>query len=334
VISIKKYLAQDTRADRTLVHAVRNLVQGIGQHAIAGEADDWARFRQKIGEISAALAEESEPERLLGHTDSVLKELEEYNRLATWFHRFQTIELQNMVKMLASTVGTISSISQANGRILGDIERQVAVISELDNVRTMKAKLSNCLTDIREQAQRQQLETGKTIQELRSRLDRDGKPSAMDSAERAKDVVTGLPLRDEAEAALIESANIGSRTYAAAMVFDRLQLLNARFGRQAGDEILVAFIRMVQSHLNPEDRLFRWDGPVIVVLLPRQAGFEQVRREIGDIIENKLEHTIQTESRSVLIPIAARWNLFPVTDAPQLIVQKIDEFAASASVRM
>jgi GGDEF domain-containing protein len=318
---------------------VRSLVQGIGQHAIAGEADDCARFRQNIRDISTALAEEVEPERILEQANSVLKELEEYNRHATWFHRFQTIELQNMVKMLTSTVGTISAASQSNVRILGDIERQVAVISELDNVRMMKARLSTCLTDIRQEAQRQQLETGKTIQELRRRLDSDEKPSTSDAGERAaieraKDLVTGLPRRGEAEAALIESANIGARTYAAAMVFDRLQLLNARFGRQAGDEILGAFTRMVQRHLNPEDRMFRWDGPVFVVLLPRLASLEQVRREIGDVIENKLEHTIQTASRSVLIPITARWNLYPVTESPEVIFQKIDDFAASPTVRL
>ena len=66
----------------------------------------------------------------------------------------------------------------------------------------------------------------------------------------------------------------------------------------------------------------------------RMASLEQVRREIGDVIENKLEHTIQTASRSVLIPITARWNLYPVTESPEVIFQKIDDFAASPTVRL
>lgn len=333
MISIKRYLAQEAKPDRALVHVVRILVQGIGEHALAGEAEDSARFRQNIRDISAAISDEIESDELLTHVGEVLKALEDYNRHTAWYHRFQTTELQNMVKMLTSAVGTISAASKANVRILGDIERQVAVISELDDVRTMKAKLSHCLTDIRKEAERQQIETGATIQELRRRLDQGRKPPG-DEPVDAKDAVTGLPLRPEAEASLIASDSSGSRTYAAVMVLDRLQLLNARFGRQAGDEILVAFTRMVQSHLSADDRLFRWDGPVLLALLRRPGSPEQVRREIEEAMESRLEHTIQTESRSVLIPLTARWSLFPMTAEPGLMFQKIDDFAASPAVRV
>lgn len=333
MISIKKFLLQHAKPGNALMHVVRILVQGIGQHAVAGEPGDCERFGESIKKISAALTDDIGPEDLLVHTGSVLKGLEDHNRRAAGHYRFQTTELQNMVKMLTSTVGKISAISQDNISVLGDIGRRVAVVSELDEVRIMKARLSDCLTDIRKEAERQQTETDETIQELRRGLERVRKACPGEEGSPAKDVVTGLPLRPEAEAALVEAGRAGSGTFAAVMVLDRLQVLNARFGKEEGDAILMAFATMIRQYLNPEDRLFRWGGPTLLALLPRSGDLELVRREIGHTMENKLEHTIQTSSRSVLIPVTARWCLFPMMAASRLIVQRIDNFAASPAGR-
>jgi len=315
------------------MHVVRILIEGIGQHAIAADADEGARFRESVKEVSDALVDGVTTAELLVHTGTVLKGLEEHNYRVTRYQRVQTTELQNMVKMLTSTVGIVSSASNANISILGDIERHIAHVSELDDVRLMKAKLSDCLADIRREADRQQKETGETIERLNEGLTQAREHCASESKGEPPDPITGLPLRPEAEAAIAQSGRAGPRAYAAVMVLDRLTVLNQRFGREVGDEILVEFTRMVQKQLEPEDQLFRWDGPALLALLPRPASLERVRADVGRLMENKLEHTIQTPSRSILIPISARWTLFPMMAAPRLMYQKIDVFAANPGTR-
>jgi diguanylate cyclase (GGDEF)-like protein len=327
VISIKQFLAAGTD-DRALTLVVRTLVRGIGQHSVVGDANDCSRFRERMQEISDAIVDGTSPEELLLHATSSLNALEDHNRRAALYHRLQYAELQNMVRMLTSTVGTVSVTSQTNVCILNEIEKNVEVASELDDVRVMKAKLSSCLTDIRKEAQRQQTETEEIIQELRRGLEQARKASEEKTNGQDMDVITRLPLRVEAEKALAESGRAGCQTYAAVMVLDSLQTVNARFGREAGDDVLAEFARMVQKNITPEDRLFRWGGPALVALLPRPASVERVRREFGRVMENKLERTIQTPSRSILIPISARWCLFPVMTAPRLNHQKIDNFSA------
>jgi GGDEF domain-containing protein len=333
VISLKHFLSQNTEHDRTTLHVVRLLVEGIGKHTVAGDADDRERFRGKITEISAALTDAIAAEDLLVRIGSVLSEFELYNHRTAKQRHLQNAEMQNVVKMLTSALASISTTSKANVSKLSDIEKYVAFASELDDVRLIKGKLSECLLDIQQEANRQRSETEETIQELRLGLDRIRLASANVPDSAHSDLITGLPLRPEAETALADAGRSGAGHFVAVMVLERMPSLNARFGRVAVDEILSTFSQMVNKRLTPQDRLFRWGGPALVALLSGRNSLEIARSEFARIMETKLEHTMQTASRSVLIPISAKWCLYPMMVAPRLLVQKIDEFAARPPIR-
>src|SRR5580700_1014761 len=102
------------------------------------------------------------------------------------------------------------------------------------------------------------------------------------------------------------------RPFATGFPLDHLPILNTRFGREAGDEMLLAFSRMVQQKLSHGDQLFRWGGPVLLAVLEGRTSAELVRSEMNRWMESKVEHTIQTPTRSVLIPICVRWCVFPI----------------------
>jgi len=311
---------------------VRILIEGIGRHAVAGDPEESTRFQSSIQKESEAVVDEITPEDLLVRAGSVLKELEEYNRTVARRHHLNTAEFRNMVKMLTSAVGTVAAASEVNVSILTDIGKQVAVTSELDDVRIMKARLSDCLTNIRKEAERQQTDTDATLRGLRDGLsqlqERATDASGATGKHQGKDAITGLPLRPVAEAALAERGLDNSRSFATVMVLDHLSVLNTRFGREAGDEMLLAFSRMIQQQLSPADRLFRWGGPALLALLTGRTSAEMVRSEMSRWMENRLEHTIQTPTRSVLIPISVRWCVFPIMLSPRLLHQRIDNFAA------
>ena len=333
MITLKQFLSTGQETDRTAMHVVRLLVQGIGQHAAAGDSEEDTSFREKMKEASDALIDTINPADLLVRAGWVLNELEQHTRRGDRIHRLQNTELQNMVKMMASALSNISATSKVNISKLSDIAKNVGVASELNDVRLIKSKLSECLIDIQEEAKRQQTEIAETIQELREGLDRVREDPALGGHATSADTVTGLPCRPDAEAAIAEAARSTAISFVAVMVLERLQILNARFGREAGDEILAAYSQMVKKSLTPQDQLFRWGGPALVAVLPRQRSLPLVRSEFTHIMETRLEHTIQTPSRSVLIPVSAKWCLYPMMAAPRLLVQKIDEFAASPAAR-
>lgn len=333
MITLKQFLSTGQEADHTAMHVVRLLVQGIGQHAAIGDSEESTSFREKMTEASEAIIDTISPADLLVRAGWVLNELEQHTHRTERVHRLQNTELQNMVKMMAASLSTVSATSKVNISKLNEIAKNVGVVSELNDVRLIKSKLSECLIEIQEEAKRQQTEIQETIQKLREGIDRVPDEPGRANHGKTLDAVTGLAGRPDAEAAIAEAARSKSISFVAVMVLERLQVLNARFGREAGDEILAAYSQMVKKALTPQDQLFRWGGPALVAILPRQRSMPLVRSEFAHIMETRLEHNIQTPSRSVLIPVSAKWCLYPMMAAPRLLVQKIDEFAASPLLR-
>ncbi len=335
VISIQKFLNQKgearSEAEETLMHVIRNLVQGIGEYSGKGDSHDCREFREHIRKVSDVLSEPISAPDLLMQAGFVLKTLDDHIGRSTRSENLRKLELQGMVSMLAKTVSIVSAASHTNIKRLEEIEKQVSRAAELSDVRMIKKKLSECLADIRRECERQINDTQATIEEISKRPSPDGSLNGNDGA-RA-DSVTGLPLRPQAEAALTELARANSKAYAAVLVLDRLSSLNARFGREAGDTILAAFARAVKSQLTSDDQLFRWDGPVLLALMPRPSGLELVRSELSRMMETRMEHTIETPSRSIMIPVTPRWALIPMMAAPRLMYQKIDTFAALPASR-
>jgi GGDEF domain-containing protein len=328
VISIKKFLSSDSEAVRPLMHVVRTLIQGIGEHATAGEAVDVALFRESIREISRAITDEVGPEDLIAHANSALHALGEHNLRTSRQQALHSTELQNMVKMLTSAVRAISAAGNANISRLSEIENRIAYASRLDDVRLIRTQLSDCLADIRHEAERQRRNQQSTIEHLSQGLSecRLQSPNAVENP--AQDAVTRLPVRQAAEQALVDASQEGAPAFAAVLVLDRLQALNLKFSREVGDEVLAEFARAIEQKLPYPDQLFRWGGPSLLALLHRRTTIESVRAEVGRILDTKLEHNIQTPSRSIMIPIAPRWAVFPMMAAPRLLYKRIDTFSA------
>jgi diguanylate cyclase (GGDEF)-like protein len=197
--------------------------------------------------------------------------------------------------------------------------------TQLHDVRLVKGKLAECLDQIRQESVRQREETSKTVDQLshdmESARNRDGA-----AQEALLDEVTNLPRRSVAEDALLAASQAETPAFAAVMSVDRIKIYNIRFGHKVGDEVLEHFAEWVGKRLKPEDRLFRWTGPVLVGLLPRVSRLEIVRDEVAGVMHAPFEYTVQTASRSVLLPVSARWAVFPMMASSRLLFQKIDSF--------
>lgn len=231
-----------------------------------------------------------------------------------------------MVKMLTSSIAFMSAAGDANLLRLGEIEKEISSASEMNDVRTIRMRLGDCLTDIRNEAARQRDSNLATIGQLSQGL-KAVESSAGDLSEMPIfDPVTQLPSRRAAETALAED---GGSVFAVVFALERLQAINLKFGRQVGDEILNKFSGAIRKKMPPSDRLFRWSGPVLLAILSRPGSIESVRGEVACIAEGNLEYIIETSTRSVLIPIAAQWSVFPKTAATHLLCQRIDAFTTA-----
>jgi GGDEF domain-containing protein len=321
VISLKKIPQDDGATEETLLRIVRLLLQGIEQHAIEGDPEDVHGFRTGIQRVTNSLEGDLTVSELLVQAGSVLRTLEDYNRRTARFLKRPAGEWQAAVIMLLSAVAALQPADGPRVSQLRELAGHARAASGPEDAHKIRLQLSECLTAL--QFDNRRLRDPDPPVPLPS-------PAGRQLPNAASEPVAGLSTRAQAEEALAGAWQTDPPSYVAVMAIDRLQIFNVRFGHSVGDEVIRYYGEFLRERLRPEDRMFRWSNAALLVLLPRPNRLEIVRDEIARLMDIRCEHTVQTASRTILLPIAARWTVFPSMAAPRLLIHKIDGFAEVA----
>jgi GGDEF domain-containing protein len=321
VISIKKLLNADQEAANSTLRVAQILLQGIGDHAIRCDPGEYVQFHQSMEQTAAALAGGAGGAESLTQAEGAVRLLEDYNRRTAQGLRVRGSELQGMVKMLTTAIGEISTSGEENVSRLRGIEDLVSSVTQIEDVRAVRVQLSVCLDQIRKEAGRQKVVSSTVVDRLKQELGRV-------QTDKSTDALTGLPVRARAVELISNACESEQPAFAAVMVIDRLQAVNAALGSEAGDQLLRYFSGYVARGLTSGDQLFRWTGASLLALVLRPVKIETLRQEIGYLLEQKLEYTVRTATRSVRLPVTARWTLFPTMASSRLLIQRIDTFAS------
>jgi diguanylate cyclase (GGDEF)-like protein len=326
VISLKKILQGDDAGVETLLRVVRLLLEGIEQHAIEGDPDDLGAFRTNIQRLTNSLEGDLAVSDLLVEAGSALQTLEDYNRRTARYLKRPAGEWQAVVAMLISAIAAMPAADGEKVGRLREIASRVRGANAAEDVHKIRLQLAECLTELQLDTRRQK-EQDTRVAPPAAAEPGPGPPPAR------SDEVTGLATRAQAEEALVNAWQTDPPSYVAVMAVDRLQIFNMRFGHSVGDEVLRYYGEFLREQFRPEDRIFRWSDGVLLALLPRPNRLEIVRDEVARLMDVRCEHTVQTASRTILLPIAARWTVFPSMAAPRLLMHKIDAFAEAKAAR-
>ncbi len=332
MISIRRYLAKrDSRVEDVLRRALGVLLQAIEAHAVPGDEVDYEQFKSSIREIASQFTDETPAEELLVIAGAVASSLKEYGQRTTRFVRAQSAEYQQMLSMLTETVAAVTQGSERSVARLREIEKQLERASVIEDVRTLRLKLGQCLESMREEIAQQEMRAAVTAAELRASIEKSQASLHVVSSHEENDPVTGLPGREAAEAALKEAIESKRCYYAVVFVANRVQAINSRFGYAVGDRVLRKLCEHFRAALSAEDRIFRWRGPSFMALVERGPAVDDVRKEIARIAGAKIEEMMEIGARSVLLPISASIAVFSMSPSVKLLAAKIDQFAASQS---
>ena len=331
MISIRKFL--DGRSDQVadaLLRTTHLLLEGIQRHAVKPDAGDYDSFRREVGLILADLKEDTPAPEVLVLAGQALKALEGYNARATRQMRAQCEDLQNMVAMLTTTMAAIASGSQCSISRLQEIEGQIQKASLVEDFHTAKIRMAECLAGQGKELVRHRSESAKQVSEMHSAVQGLRSVGSAHTAEELarKDPVTKLPERASAEGALAAAAKESQPVFGAVFVADRLDLINARFGRSVGDDLLLFFSQHVAKGMKESDWLYRWSGPAILAILHRPTSLTPVREEVNGLMAKRLTINVTSENRSVMLAVPAKWMVFNTHEIRPLprLIKSIDAF--------
>ena len=335
MLSLKPFLHRDEHSRDDLLSAHRrmiaSLLDGIVIHAVRGDALDYARLESDMVNLRDSVsASDLSSADLLISTGSALKAIQDYNRRTGSLLQAQALEVQKITGMLTQAIVNLAVEGSTNVSRLQALERQLELTSGLEDVRSLKQKLSECLMGIREEKLRQKSVSEATVQGLSGGLRLARSETPLPSAD-SLDPITGLSTRPAAENAIALAADSGTHVYAALFVIDHLHGLNTRFGRAVGDQTIMLFAQHLAQHLRPQDAVYRWSGPAFLALLTREDPAEKVRRELAPVASARLELNVESRGRAVLLPINFSWTFItiPICGKAGAVVDQLDAFLAS-----
>ncbi len=304
-------------------------------HAVDGDRVDMDSFQATIAGVQTSLELNPSPENILVATGLTVGALQSYNRRTSMLMGAKSVELQAIVGMLTQTMSRIVIGSETSIARLQELQKDIEHAVMIEDVRTLKNRLSFCLESISGEVARQRDESSRAISELKQCL-RESQPAtpadplAVAEALKNCDPVTGLLQRPEAEAAIAAACEDRSHMYAGLFVLDRIHSINARFGHPIGDKALVFFLQYLSQALTPTDRVFRWSDGSFLALMERSEAADHVRRDIGRSLARRTEQTFNIGDRSVVLPVSSTWVVAALFERGyRENLQKLDAFCES-----
>jgi len=334
MISLKRYFnasGEETsfaQVETSLRQTVSLLISAMGSSAVDGDPAEFSDFRGEIKRIRDGLAPDLPPERLTDLAEAATRALTAYNKRIKALLISQGSEVKHILSLLQDTVINIAGENTRSGKRLQEITIELEKSGAVTDLRVLKGRLTDCLKDLREETLQQKTEAAGTMLKLQMTIEQSR--GAVASAGNSLDAVTGLPGRDDALVAMQAAVAGGVRQYAVIMVVNRVQMVNARFGREVGDRMLVVFREHMTKQLAAGDKLFHWAGPAFVAILEREVPLGIVRLLVKRMMDVKIEVDYSGDGRSVLIPVSAVWFALPLTSASDADKQ-IQIFVAAQS---
>ena len=329
MISIKRYLKGNDRENVALQVAAL-LIEKLGEHAVEGDTQELENFRREMSAVHIAMVQDPPPEDLLILAGSATQALATYNRRITITIGRQGGELLTIIRILQDGLAKIAGEHVQSVQSLNRIGEELERGSGYKDLGSLKLHLGTCLAGLREEIEREKTASKAMVEGLQIQIETE---RADKTPERKVDPATRLLRQNDCVAAIQDAIAKGTRHYAVVMVVSRIQTINARFGRAAGDRMVSRFKEYIETQLGASDRLFRWTGPAVVVIMERPQAPNQVNLHVKRMLDTPIKESFELGTRSVLIPISAGWTVIQLTSTPDAVEKQIEAFVASQGNR-
>jgi GGDEF domain-containing protein len=304
----------------TLFRVVHQLLEGCALHSIQFDLTEHMAFRSSIREIDARFGQKPDYKDLLILTGEANRTIQAYNQLAERFMRELSEEKQQAVKLLSQSLLRVCHASERSAQALRQIENQLGSTSQLQDMRELRAKLSDCVAALCLEADAQEARYLGLMEQAAQSSD----------VVNQRDPVTGLGTLKSADSRIKEVAAAAAQGHVMAFFLKNVDVINRRFGFAAGDTVLRRFSAYLERNLKDNDQLFRWRGPCFVIVTERVLPSNAIESEANYLGLRGPEQEVEGGGKSMLIRLNAVTATFPIPKdrSSSEVASKIDQFAA------
>ena len=321
IFSLKKEPdAFEPESEAPISRAIQQLLEGVALHSVEFDAAPVAEFRNAIREIAERFRVVTDYKDYPVLAGEANKKIHNYHSLVERFVRDLLVEKQLALELLTKSLLRVCHSSEKTAETLRRIEKDLGQASQVENVRDLRGKLNDCLGTLCLEAELQEAQ----FKELKQRV------SESSSSLEPIDQVTGLSNLKSAEFRIRELAEAGRQGFVLVFFLKNIDVVNRRFGYEAGDEVLRKFAKYLKSQFRSTERLFRWRGPCFVAIAERFGSLDTIQAEAYKMGIRGPEAEVEGNGKSMLIRMTAATAAFaiPKGGAAFEISARIDQFAA------
>lgn len=321
-------------APLTFNEQLQTLIRGIAHHSIEGLPEDFIELQRATAEIAGTLHADSSPEELMISIRETLRILEQYNTKAASLFKAQVEELRGMVAAMTETMQFMVSSSEISVKQLSFVESQLMRANGLDDLRQLKTYTAACVNLVKRESIRLQVETRERVNTLKNDVERLSTRLKTAAAEESEDPVTGLPARAAAEQAIEKRVASGKPCVAALFLMDRLTTINARFGHDVGDDLVMSCAQMLAKKLSGAT-LYRWSGPGFVALFDPLIAAAEAEGRAQQAAAQQLEKNIDAGGRMLMVVVGMNCQTHSINSQtnPEDLFRRLDSFMAAAQAQ-
>lgn len=312
MISIMKYMdkASNSSVVDELMDMHQRLVKAIGRCAIRVDHASGIRFHAEIRRIWNTLTEATTLSDLRAASESAEKAMEEYNWATLELIDARHQELQQMVGVLTGAVEELANGNDRSVTKLRAIERQIEQASAIEDIRILRAKLTECVDQLRREVTRQHEESGRVVAEVRGTPKGNCQQTGVDNTKfEAHDPVTGLSGRLAAQQTIQNAISGKAEFCVAAFVIHRIDLIGRRFGQAVSDGVMRSFSAHLRKDLSMARQSFRWNSSTILVFVEGTPATPRIKGEIRQFASTYGNEIVDTGHHTVLLPLGMVWTI-------------------------
>jgi GGDEF domain-containing protein len=305
------------------------LLEGMELQSAQLDVDKFEDFRSDIRQLRSAIENTKDPGKSASICRAAIKAFSEYNRALERQYEMRQRELLSMISKTLQTITAGGNASQSTLQELTTLDGRLTAIITLQDIFDVKTKLTSVLAALlRDIRSRQRTSAPAASQDPKGPIQKSDRERLTEI-----DATTGLGGNAKARDEIGKVIGTEQTAYLSVMLIEHLQAINLRYGAQTGDQVIFMFSQHIAQVLNDTDELFRWRGPIFLVL--STGGQRTAISMMQRLSSQPFEHHFTIDNRSVVLSVKFSWELIAIDKASTVdkISNQIETFASDPEAR-
>lgn len=320
IISLRKYLSRERSTDLMLRRVAELLISDLEMPGAQEGVVSTQELERRASRLREAVSSQTSPDEILNQIADAVSAIREHHAAVMERTRDPVAQLRTAIDAVADNLRLLSSSQSEIQRRLQRIRIDLSAPLAPKDLRAWRERISEDVAAILDHSKS---ETA-ALRRVGDLVEAGTRVETCDGTLSEVDPVTGFLCRRHAEYSIVRACENAAGAVVVVLVINNMPTITNTFGANFANVLLQRFASVLRDQIGETEELFRWDGPVVIVLAKRNRA-AKIRAAIDAALKTPV--CLKSTTGQVQVPASARWAMLPVNTSPRLVLRKIDTFA-------